>query len=123
MKINNYDTELSELLDCPFCGTKPIAYLQGNEYTKKRFITIKCPKCLVQRKVGAISQPTEWLEGKSIQLWNNRVFTKEKCIEALPEKLPYGEDHDKDCMCMKCYKAEFFNQAIQQSCDNIGGIK
>ena len=36
MKINNYDTELEELLDCPFCGARPIAYLQGNEHTKKK---------------------------------------------------------------------------------------
>ena len=74
MRIDNYDTRLPELLSCPFCGEEPIAYLQGNEHTKKRFITIKCPKCLVQRKIGAIRQPIEWLEGKAIQLWNNRII-------------------------------------------------
>lgn len=73
MKINNYNTKLPELLKCPFCGEEPIAYLKGNEYTKKRSITIKCPNCFIKRTVGAISQPTEWLESKSIQLWNNRV--------------------------------------------------
>jgi len=73
MKINNYDTELQELLDCPFCGGRPIAYLQGNEYSKKRTITIKCEKCLVRRTTGAISQPNEWLEEKAIQLWNSRT--------------------------------------------------
>lgn len=73
MKIHNYDTKLPELSKCPFCGEEPIAYLKGNEYSKKRSITIKCPKCLIKRTTGAISQSTEWLEGKSIQLWNNRV--------------------------------------------------
>lgn len=73
IKINNYDTELVELLDCPFCGGRPVAYLQGNEHTRKRSITIKCQKCFIKRTVGAIVQPTKWLEEKSIQLWNNRV--------------------------------------------------
>ena len=74
MKINNYDTDLPELRGCPFCGGRPTAYLQGNEYTAKRSITVKCPKCLVQRTTGALKQPTEWLEEKAIQLWNRRRF-------------------------------------------------
>lgn len=73
MKIHNYDTELPELLDCPFCGKKPVAYLKGNEYSKTRSITIKCPNCLIKRTTGAIRQPTEWLESKAIELWNNRI--------------------------------------------------
>ncbi len=36
MKINNYDTELKELLTCPLCGGNPVAYLQGNKYSKNR---------------------------------------------------------------------------------------
>ena len=76
MKIHNYDTQLDELLDCPFCGGRPIAYLCGNEHffklQKKISITIKCPKCNVQRTVGAIHQSIEWLESKSIELWNKR---------------------------------------------------
>ena len=78
MKIYNYDTELPELLECPFCGGKPIAYLKGNEHTKRRSITIKCPKCLVERTTGAITQSTDWLEGKAIQLWNNRYLLNKK---------------------------------------------
>lgn len=72
MKIHNYDTELEELLDCPFCGKRPIAYLQGNEFTRKRSVTVKCPHCLIKRTTGAVHQSGEWLEGKAIQLWNNR---------------------------------------------------
>lgn len=74
MKIQNYDTKLEELLNCPFCGGEPVAYLQGNEFAKKRSITIKCPKCIISRRIGAMHQPTEWLEEKAIQLWNNRVL-------------------------------------------------
>jgi len=78
MKIHNYDTELAELLPCPFCGGKPIAYLQGNERTVKRFITIKCTRCRVQRTDGAIRQSTEWLKNISIEQWNNRVISELK---------------------------------------------
>lgn len=77
MKVHNYDTELPELLECPFCGGKPVAHLIGNDYTKKRSITIKCPKCLVEKTTGAIIQSTEWLEEKAIQLWNNRYLLKQ----------------------------------------------
>ena len=78
MKIQNYDTELEELKDCPFCGKRPIAYLQGNDHAPKRKIVVKCPNCLIQRTTGAITQPTEWLEAKAIELWNGRVSIKEK---------------------------------------------
>ena len=72
MKIHNHDTELEELLDCPFCGERPIAYLQGNEFTTKKSITVKCPHCLVQRTTGTLYHSSEWLEEKVIQLWNIR---------------------------------------------------
>ena len=77
MKINNYDTRLAELLDCPFCGSEPICYLQGNNHTPKRSITVKCPKCLISRTTGVIKQSTEWLEEKAIELWNNRAVASE----------------------------------------------
>jgi Lar family restriction alleviation protein len=73
MKIHNYDTTLEELKNCPFCGSKPIAYLIGNEYTKTRKIVIKCPECRVQITNGAMRKSTEWLEEISIEQWNKRV--------------------------------------------------
>lgn len=73
MKINNYDTELTELLPCPFCGGKPIAHLQGNAISKKKLITIKCQECSVQRTIGAIGNSIEWLENISIEKWNKRI--------------------------------------------------
>ena len=89
MKIHNYNTELAELLDCPFCGGRPIAYLVGNEHSEKRAITIKCKICLVKREVGSMHQPTEWLEEKSIALWNARFpnLEKEKTANEVDNKL------------------------------------
>jgi len=75
-KIHNYDTTLEELLDCPFCGSEPVAFLQGNEHTMRIKITVKCPRCLVQRTTGSIHGEIEWLEGKAIALWNNRTPLK-----------------------------------------------
>ena len=76
MKIYNYDIHLDELLDCPFCGSRPIAYLKGNAYlnakNKKVSITIECPECKVQRTVAVLRKSLEWLENKSIELWNTR---------------------------------------------------
>jgi transcription elongation factor Elf1 len=71
MKINNYDTELDELLDCPFCGGRPVAHLIGNEYLTKIKITIKCSSCGVQRTIGSVKS-IEWLEEVSIAKWNMR---------------------------------------------------
>jgi hypothetical protein len=82
MKIHNYDIKLPELLNCPFCGAEPIAFLKGNKFCTKISITIKCPKCLINRETGAINGiingigAIEWLEGKVIELWNNRVSLK-----------------------------------------------
>jgi Lar family restriction alleviation protein len=72
-KINNYDTYLEELKRCPFCGGVPKAYLKGNEYTKKTFITVKCTKCGVERVTGSITKDLKWLEDKAINLWNERI--------------------------------------------------
>ena len=81
MKINNYDTSLDELKDCPFCGGRPIAFLQGNEYLNKMgrkvSITIKCPNCRIQRTDAVRSHNLEWLETIAIEQWNNRTKVKE----------------------------------------------
>ena len=76
-KIHNYDTQLDELLDCPFCGGKPSAHLIGNEHSKKRVIVIKCTRCFVERRVGAIYHETSWIEETAIKAWNNRVVSEQ----------------------------------------------
>ena len=77
MKIQNYDTSLEELKDCPICGSRPIAFLQGNEYLNKRgkkvSITVKCPKCRIQRTDAVIKNSIEWLEETAIKNWNERI--------------------------------------------------
>ena len=77
MRIHNYDTYLDELLDCPFCGERPVAFLQGNEYLnkmgKKVSITIKCPNCRIQRTDAVLKQSIEWLEETAISNWNKRT--------------------------------------------------
>lgn len=76
MKIHNYDTELDELLDCPFCGSRPVAFLQGNEYRnmmgKKVSITVRCKKCRIQRTDAVLRGSLEWLEQTAIKNWNTR---------------------------------------------------
>jgi len=72
MKINNYDTELDELLDCPFCGGRPVASLMGNgKFIKTIKIKIKCTQCRVERTIASI-RSIEWLEEVSIAKWNMR---------------------------------------------------
>lgn len=76
MKIHNYDTELEELLDCPFCGKRPVAFLRGNDYLnkmgKKVSITIKCSNCRIQRTDAVFRNSIEWLEEVAIKNWNTR---------------------------------------------------
>lgn len=76
MRINNYDTQLDELLDCPFCGERPVSFLRGNQHLNKMrrkvSITIKCPNCRIQRTDAVISHSIEWLEETAIRNWNVR---------------------------------------------------
>jgi len=56
MKIHNYDTELPELLPCPFCGGEPVAYLKANQQSKKRSITITESKRKTQKQTQTITE-------------------------------------------------------------------
>ena len=61
-----------ELKPCPFCGGEPEIRYQGNDYTKSRKITIRCPKCRIERRDAAIKNNFEWLERIAIGHWNTR---------------------------------------------------
>ena len=61
-----------DLLPCPFCGGKPRKILRGNNYTKKRSITIKCQKCRIERTDAAIRFNHEWLDSIATGAWNKR---------------------------------------------------
>lgn len=63
---------MKELLPCPFCGTNPIVETIGNDYTKSRKITIKCPSCRIQRTDAALRHGFEWLEEVAADQWNSR---------------------------------------------------
>lgn len=67
-------TKEIELLDCPFCGSKPEVRYIGNDYTKKRKIEIVCKgKCRAKQTNAAITQGFLWLEEVAFKLWNQRV--------------------------------------------------
>jgi hypothetical protein len=60
---------MSELKLCQ-CGGEPEIIRIGNEYTRSRKITIRCPKCRIERTNAAIRQGFDWLEKISIEQWN-----------------------------------------------------
>jgi len=62
-----------ELKPCPFCGNDKIELTyQGNAYSKKRAVTIKCKNCIISRTTGTIRFGIDWCEEKAITLWNTR---------------------------------------------------
>lgn len=67
------DFKLGErLMTCPFCGTQPEVKYAGNDWSKSRKITVKCPECRCQRTDAAIRHGFEWLEGVAEKNWNQR---------------------------------------------------
>ena len=91
MKIHNYDTELEELKDCPFCGGRPVAYLIGDKHSKKRTIVVKCKECRIERSDSALRHSIEWLEEIAIRNWNQRPIQEEKDVN--PTKGYIVEEH------------------------------
>ena len=72
-EIYNYNTQPDELKSCPFCGTKPEWYLNGNEVTPSRTVVIRCPHCGVGMKMSAICWDVTKLATKALEKWNTRV--------------------------------------------------
>jgi hypothetical protein len=66
------EPELKPLRECPFCGCKANLIQRGNEFTT-RTVEIKCSKCRVNIKNGAIHQSMDWLTNKTVEAWNKRV--------------------------------------------------
>jgi len=64
-----------ELLPCPFCGSEAELIEKGNDFTKKKFITVKCTNknCRAEMTNGAIRNSMDWLKGISIEAWNKRA--------------------------------------------------
>lgn len=59
-------------LPCPFCGTTPVMNRVGNDFSRKRSITIKCPNCRAQRTDAALRFGFDWLLDTAIKNWNQR---------------------------------------------------
>lgn len=76
MEVQNHDSISNRLLPCPFCGSAPIWYLKGNNFTRSQEIVIKCPQCRIQRTDAILNghgHTIEWLEEVSIRNWNQRT--------------------------------------------------
>jgi hypothetical protein len=61
-----------ELLPCPFCGGIPTKIFIGNDFSKKRSVTIKCTKCFTKQVTGAIRNNHAWCEAMATIKWNER---------------------------------------------------
>ena len=61
-----------DLLPCPCCGGKAELEFKGNDYTKKRSVTIKCKSCKLQRTDAAIRNTAQWCAEVAIDQWNAR---------------------------------------------------
>ncbi len=63
---------MNSILPCPFCGEVPEVLRVGNDFTKKRKITIRCRGCRAERTDAALLRDMEWLEAVAIKNWNQR---------------------------------------------------
>jgi hypothetical protein len=60
------------LLPCPFCGGMPELKYIGNDRSKKRAITIRCPGCRIERTDASLRFGFDWIEGIVAKNWNTR---------------------------------------------------
>ncbi len=68
-----YDTdEKVRLWPCPFCGGEPKAIHKGNNFGKKRSVTIECTQCRCQRTDAALRHDFAWVEKVAADHWNQR---------------------------------------------------
>jgi hypothetical protein len=68
------ESNSTPLLCCPFCGAQPKLTERGNDHTKKRSVTIKCPKCRIERTDAALKFDMAWLVKTATENWNNRAI-------------------------------------------------
>jgi hypothetical protein len=70
--FKSYDTdEPISLLPC-FCGGEPKVEHKGNNYRKKKSITIKCKKCRLSRTDATLNHDFAWVEKVAADNWNWR---------------------------------------------------
>jgi hypothetical protein len=71
------DFEADALLPCPFCGQQAELLFIGNDYSKKRHVTIKC-KCRIQLTNSGMRFNSEKLARITIAQWNTRQMEREQ---------------------------------------------
>lgn len=72
IEIHNYDSTEHNLKPCPFCGSVPVWYFKGNDYTPSRTVVIKCHKCGVEMKMRGRSFGVQHLAARITEKWNTR---------------------------------------------------
>ncbi len=72
-KIFNHDTTNPDLKPCPFCGTVPVWYLEGNNFTPSRTVVIKCPHCRAEMRSSGLRLSGEELADIVMDKWNTRA--------------------------------------------------
>lgn len=80
MEIHNYESRNEELMNCPFCGEKPVWYLKGNADAvgHKRIVVLHCPACGATQETAVLKLPTKWACTDAIAKWNMRTTDKPK---------------------------------------------
>lgn len=73
--MSNKSSE-ANIMDCPFCGGSVDVIRMGNNYTKRRSITLKCNRCRVSLTNSGIRMTLEELVEVSTIQWNQRVNHK-----------------------------------------------
>lgn len=63
---------MAELKPCPFCGAIPVLQEIGNDFTKRRKVIVKCPRCRIQRTDAALAHSMFWLRQVATENWNMR---------------------------------------------------
>lgn len=71
--VHNFETINPELKPCPFCGDKPVWYLDGDLSIGKRTLVIHCRNCGARMVQRTVTQHTGYLEALSVSRWNTRV--------------------------------------------------
>lgn len=69
------NTDDTDFLPCPFCGNPPLVIYKGNDHTAKKSVTVKCPKCRVERTDAALRGRENhwlWLRETALKNWNAR---------------------------------------------------
>lgn len=65
------ENETTNLLDCPFCGGRPII-----KQTSKNGMQVRCTSCLMGIKQKTLRFNIAWLEKTLASSWNMRVVKK-----------------------------------------------